>query len=72
MWFIIVGAVRDEDSFPDLQILLRVLDNLPQMEGNWNRFVKFTPFYHFNIDFLKQKYIWWQHELQSYPSCIYH
>lgn len=71
MWFIIVGAVRDEDSFPDLQILLRVLDNLPQMEGNWYRFVKFTPFYHFNIDFLKQKYIWWQHELQSYPSCIY-
>lgn len=27
-----VGAVRDEDSFPDLQILLRVLDYLPQME----------------------------------------
>lgn len=27
-----VGALRDEDSFPDLQILLRVLDNLPQME----------------------------------------
>nr|XP_034303453.1 uncharacterized protein C1orf112-like isoform X2 [Crassostrea gigas] len=27
-----VGVVRDEDSFPELQILLRVLDNLPQME----------------------------------------
>lgn len=49
--FITVGVVRDEDSFPELQILLRVLDNLPQMEGNWNRFVKFTPFYHFDTDF---------------------
>uniref|UniRef100_A0A8W8LMT6 Uncharacterized protein n=1 Tax=Magallana gigas TaxID=29159 RepID=A0A8W8LMT6_MAGGI len=29
-----VGVVRDEDSFPELQILLRVLDNLPQMEGS--------------------------------------